>query len=168
MERSREERFSDFPDDHPNFDLDSHNRVACFLGAKIPTNTTTNPNTTGTTTVTTTTITTAFRITSIIRNLTSLLAMANLILDENEGVLNHPRIRPLFEQHGNVIEVIFIKDKRTGKQQGSCFVKFAMLEEAESAIRALHNQLTLPGETNSNVGVHYHPFPLDPLYPKKV
>lgn len=27
-------------------------------------------------------------------------------------------IRPLFEDHGNVIEVALIKDKRTGQQQG--------------------------------------------------
>ncbi|KAK6937257.1 WW domain [Dillenia turbinata] len=212
---------------------------ALVFPVKITTTTTT-INTTGTTTttVTTTTITTAFRITTIFPNLTSLLAMANSILDENEGFLNHPKvasnrtastgfldggslvklyvssiprtaregdIRPLFEQHGNVIEVIFIKDKRTGQQQvwgrsvktgmfilvvamleyliqcgqanmrsiwmsnvkyelaalqitfiegngpkiftfaGSCFVKYATLEEADRAIRALHNQLSLPG-----------------------
>uniref|UniRef100_A0A5B6ZCW5 Putative flowering time control protein FCA isoform X2 n=1 Tax=Davidia involucrata TaxID=16924 RepID=A0A5B6ZCW5_DAVIN len=29
-------------------------------------------------------------------------------------------IRPLFEEHGNVIEVALIKDKRTGQQQGIC------------------------------------------------
>lgn len=28
------------------------------------------------------------------------------------------QIRPLFEQHGNVLEVALIKDKRTGQQQG--------------------------------------------------
>ncbi|KDP27944.1 hypothetical protein JCGZ_19024 [Jatropha curcas] len=54
-------------------------------------------------------------------------------------------IRPLFEQHGNVIEVALIKDKRTGQQQGCCFVKYATSEEADRAIRALHNQHTLPG-----------------------
>ena len=30
------------------------------------------------------------------------------------------QIRPLFEDHGNVIEVALIKDKRTGQQQGMC------------------------------------------------
>ncbi|XP_021595648.1 flowering time control protein FCA isoform X3 [Manihot esculenta] len=54
-------------------------------------------------------------------------------------------IRPLFEQHGNVIEVSLIKDKRTGQQQGCCFVKYATSEEADRAMRALHNQHTLPG-----------------------
>ncbi|KAF8387664.1 hypothetical protein HHK36_026318 [Tetracentron sinense] len=54
-------------------------------------------------------------------------------------------IRPLFEEHGNVIEVALIKDKRTGLQQGCCFIKFATSDEADRAIRALHNQYTLPG-----------------------
>ncbi|XP_076925445.1 flowering time control protein FCA-like isoform X2 [Bidens hawaiensis] len=62
-------------------------------------------------------------------------------------------IRPPFEEHGNVIEVALIKDKRTGQQQGHtvfasagcCFIKYATSEEADRAIRALHNQYTLPG-----------------------
>ncbi|XP_038907167.1 LOW QUALITY PROTEIN: flowering time control protein FCA [Benincasa hispida] len=54
-------------------------------------------------------------------------------------------IRPLFEEHGNVIEVALIKDKRTGQQQGCCFVKYTTSEEADRAIRNLHNQHTLPG-----------------------
>ncbi|KAF5737071.1 hypothetical protein HS088_TW14G01227 [Tripterygium wilfordii] len=54
-------------------------------------------------------------------------------------------IRPVFEEHGNVMEVALIKDKRTGQQQGCCFVKYATVEEADRAIRALHNQQTLPG-----------------------
>ncbi|KAM7488035.1 hypothetical protein LguiB_025519 [Lonicera macranthoides] len=54
-------------------------------------------------------------------------------------------IRPLFEEHGRVIEVALIKDKRTGLQQGCCFIKYATSEEADRAIRALHNQHTLPG-----------------------
>lgn len=56
-------------------------------------------------------------------------------------------IRPLFEQQGRVLEVAFIKDKRTGQQQGCCFIKYATSAEADRAIRALHNQYTLPGGT---------------------
>ncbi|KAJ8767319.1 hypothetical protein K2173_017363 [Erythroxylum novogranatense] len=54
-------------------------------------------------------------------------------------------IRPLFEDHGKVIEVALIRDKRTGQQQGCCFIKYATSEEADRAIKALHNQYTLPG-----------------------
>ncbi|KAE8009318.1 hypothetical protein FH972_005762 [Carpinus fangiana] len=55
-------------------------------------------------------------------------------------------IRPVFEKHGNVVEVVILKDKRTGQQQGSCFVKYATVDEAEGAIRALSHQYTFPGE----------------------
>ncbi|CAA0834270.1 Unknown protein [Striga hermonthica] len=54
-------------------------------------------------------------------------------------------VRPLFDNHGRVLEVALIKDKRTGQQQGCCFIKYATSEEADRAIRALHNQYTLPG-----------------------
>ncbi|GMI70249.1 FLOWERING CONTROL LOCUS A [Hibiscus trionum] len=54
-------------------------------------------------------------------------------------------IRHVFEQHGDLIEVALIKDKKTGQPQGCCFIKYATLEEADRAIRALHNQHTLPG-----------------------
>ncbi|CAA0829418.1 Unknown protein [Striga hermonthica] len=54
-------------------------------------------------------------------------------------------IQPLFDNHGRVLEVALIKDKRTGLQQGCCFVKYATSEEADRAITALHNQYTLPG-----------------------
>ncbi|KAK1299946.1 Flowering time control protein FCA [Acorus calamus] len=53
----------------------------------------------------------------------------------------------MFEEYGNVIEVALIRDKRTGQQQGCCFVKYATSEEADMAIRGLHNQRTLPGGT---------------------
>ncbi|XP_047052390.1 flowering time control protein FCA-like isoform X2 [Lolium rigidum] len=54
-------------------------------------------------------------------------------------------VRPLFENHGDVLEVAMIRDRKTGEQQGCCFVKYATSEEAERAIRALHNQWTIPG-----------------------
>ena len=30
------------------------------------------------------------------------------------------QVRPMFAEHGNVLEVAIIKDKRTGNQQGAC------------------------------------------------
>ncbi|KAL2934954.1 Flowering time control protein FCA [Bienertia sinuspersici] len=57
----------------------------------------------------------------------------------------------LFEDYGNVMEVIILPNKRTGQQQvlavvvdEYCFVKFALIEEAERAIAALHNQFLFP------------------------
>ncbi|XP_020584127.1 flowering time control protein FCA [Phalaenopsis equestris] len=56
-------------------------------------------------------------------------------------------IRPLFEEHGDVVEVALIKDWRTGHQQGFGFIKYASSEHADRAIRALNNRYTLPGAT---------------------
>ncbi|CAN0855318.1 Flowering time control protein FCA [Linum grandiflorum] len=63
-------------------------------------------------------------------------------------------IRPLFEKEGNVIEVALVKDKTTGQPQSYCFVKYATSEEADRAIKALHNQHTLPGG-NGPIRVRY-------------
>uniref|UniRef100_A0A7I4ALM9 RRM domain-containing protein n=1 Tax=Physcomitrium patens TaxID=3218 RepID=A0A7I4ALM9_PHYPA len=68
--------------------------------------------------------------------------------------ITEDEVRPMFAEHGNVLEVAIIKDKRTGNQQGCCFVKYSTVEEAERAIRALHNQKTLPGGV-SPVQVRY-------------
>lgn len=72
-------------------------------------------------------------------------AFAKLFVGSVPRTATEMDIRPLFEEHGNVIEVALIKDKRTGQQQGCCFIKYATSEEADRAIRALHNQRTLPG-----------------------
>ncbi|KAJ7977687.1 Flowering time control protein FCA [Quillaja saponaria] len=55
-------------------------------------------------------------------------------------------IRPVFEGYGPIVEVVLVKDKNTGQQQGYCFVKYATLDGAERAIRSLNNLYTFPGE----------------------
>ncbi|KAB1201599.1 Flowering time control protein FCA [Morella rubra] len=72
-------------------------------------------------------------------------SFAKLFIGSVPRTATEENIRPLFEEHGNVVEVALIKDKRTGQQQGCCFIKYATSEEADTAIRALHNQHTLPG-----------------------
>ncbi|CAI9104875.1 OLC1v1003659C2 [Oldenlandia corymbosa var. corymbosa] len=54
-------------------------------------------------------------------------------------------IRVPFEEHGNVVEVVFIKSKKNGEQLDCCFVKYATLEEADRAIGALNDRYTFPG-----------------------
>lgn len=54
-------------------------------------------------------------------------------------------IYSLFEEHGNVVEVVLLPDKWTGQQQDYCFVKYALIEEADRAILALNNHFTFPG-----------------------
>ncbi|XP_016745405.1 flowering time control protein FCA isoform X3 [Gossypium hirsutum] len=58
-------------------------------------------------------------------------------------------IRFMFQEHGNVVEVIQPKDKKTGERHGYCFVKYAMFEEAERAIAALNNRYMFPGESTT-------------------
>ncbi|GKV37905.1 hypothetical protein SLEP1_g45871 [Rubroshorea leprosula] len=72
-------------------------------------------------------------------------SFAKLFVGSVPRTIREEDIRPLFEEHGNVLEVALIKDKRTGQQQGCCFIKYSTTEEAERAIRALHNRHTLPG-----------------------
>ncbi|CAL1397468.1 unnamed protein product [Linum trigynum] len=72
-------------------------------------------------------------------------SFAKLFVGSVPRTATEEEIRPLFEKEGNVLEVALIKDKRTGQQQGCCFVKYATSEEADRAIRALHNQHTLTG-----------------------
>ncbi|KAK6913664.1 RNA recognition motif domain, partial [Dillenia turbinata] len=69
---------------------------------------------------------------------------AKLFVGSVANTAREEDIRPLFEEHGNVIEVALIKDKRT-QQRGCCFIKYATSEEADRAIRAFHNRYTLPG-----------------------
>ncbi|KAK1275061.1 Flowering time control protein FCA [Acorus gramineus] len=74
-------------------------------------------------------------------------SFAKLFIGSVPKTATEEDIRPMFEEYGNVIEVALIRDKRTGQQQGCCFVKYATSEEADMAIRGLHNQRTLPGGT---------------------
>ncbi|KAL8101067.1 hypothetical protein AgCh_033082 [Apium graveolens] len=55
-------------------------------------------------------------------------------------------MRSLFGEHGNIIEVILLRDKRTGMQQGCCFIKFSNFEDADRAIEYLDQQYTFSGE----------------------
>eukprot|EP00897_Mesotaenium_endlicherianum_P006474 jgi/Mesen1/5855/ME000298S05126 len=59
--------------------------------------------------------------------------------------IREEEVRPMFEEFGNLLEVALIKDRRTGLQQGCCFVKYGSLEDAERAIKGLNNQRNLPG-----------------------
>ncbi|KVI12543.1 flowering time control protein FCA isoform X1 [Cynara cardunculus var. scolymus] len=54
-------------------------------------------------------------------------------------------IRSIFGKHGNIIEVVLFKELKSLHEQECCFVKYAKIEEATQAIRALHNHHTFPG-----------------------
>ncbi|KAL2661044.1 hypothetical protein AAZV13_03G179700 [Glycine max] len=56
-------------------------------------------------------------------------------------------IRPVFEEHGTIVEIVLLKHKKTGTRQGSCFVKYATFDEADRAIKVLNNKYTFAGES---------------------
>ncbi|KAL2485717.1 flowering time control protein-related/FCA gamma-related [Abeliophyllum distichum] len=54
-------------------------------------------------------------------------------------------IHSVFGEYGHIVEVILLKDKRTGVQQECCFVKYSTVEAAERAIVVLNGHYTFPG-----------------------
>ncbi|XP_070021152.1 flowering time control protein FCA [Nicotiana sylvestris] len=54
-------------------------------------------------------------------------------------------VRSVFAEHGNIIEVVRLKDKSTGLRKECCFVKYSTLDEADRAIGAFHGRYTFPG-----------------------
>jgi len=53
-------------------------------------------------------------------------------------------VREVFDEFGEIVEVVILRDRRTNMHQGCCFVKFSSLISAQAAINALHNQRSLP------------------------
>ncbi|KAL6970214.1 hypothetical protein U1Q18_029916 [Sarracenia purpurea var. burkii] len=47
-------------------------------------------------------------------------SFAKLFVGSVPRTATEEEIRPFFEEHGNVLEVALIKDKKTGQQQGMC------------------------------------------------
>ena len=61
------------------------------------------------------------------------------------SVLIRRYARPaVFQEFGEIVEVVILRDRRTNMHQGCCFVKYSSLIAAQSAINALHNQRSLP------------------------
>ncbi|KAI8465632.1 MAG: hypothetical protein J3K34DRAFT_487277 [Monoraphidium minutum] len=54
-------------------------------------------------------------------------------------------LRPLFDQWGDVRDIITLKDKVSGEPRGCAFVSYGTREEADAAIAHLDRRVTLPG-----------------------
>ncbi|GER44363.1 RNA binding, partial [Striga asiatica] len=54
-------------------------------------------------------------------------------------------IAAVFGEYGHIIEIILVRDKRTGLQQEFCFVKFETVDQAERAIAAFQSHYIFPG-----------------------
>jgi len=49
----------------------------------------------------------------------------------------------VFKEFGEIVEIVILRDRRSGMHQGCCFVKYAALASAQIAIQVLHNQRSL-------------------------
>ncbi|KAL7151051.1 hypothetical protein ABFS83_04G005300 [Erythranthe nasuta] len=54
-------------------------------------------------------------------------------------------VSAVFGEYGHIVDIILVKDKRTGLQQEYCFVKYAALDQAERAIVAFNSHYIFPG-----------------------
>ncbi|ONK67792.1 uncharacterized protein A4U43_C05F3820 [Asparagus officinalis] len=81
-----------------------------------------------------------------VRDSCSKLFVGGLSYDTNEPVL-----KDAFSEHGSVMEVKVICDRRTGKSKGYGFVQFSSESEAATAFQKMDGQL-LDGR---NIRVHY-------------
>ncbi|MCO5549272.1 hypothetical protein L7F22_002740 [Adiantum nelumboides] len=70
---------------------------------------------------------------------------ARLACSDHSELVTRILVREVFSDFGNVLDVVFLKDKKTGMSQGCCFIKYSSVVDAERAIRALDNQRTLKG-----------------------
>jgi len=54
-------------------------------------------------------------------------------------------LRPIFEEFGQLYELLVLRDKATGQHKGCAFVTYCTLESAEKAQRSLHGNKVLTG-----------------------
>ncbi|KAF3776439.1 Flowering time control protein [Nymphaea thermarum] len=74
---------------------------------------------------------------------------AKLFVGSVPRTAREEEIRPLFEEHGNVLEVALIKDKRTGQQQGLLVLQVAVL------LNMQHQKKLIEPLDHSIINVHY-------------
>ncbi len=65
----------------------------------------------------------------------SKLYVGNLNYDVTED-----QLKELFAQHGEIKDIVIIKDKFTGRSKGFGFVEFATSESAQKAVDALNGE----------------------------
>jgi len=70
--------------------------------------------------------------------------VVKLFVGQIPKTLEEDGVREVFQEFGEIVEVVILRDRRTNMHQGCCFVKFSSLLSAQAAINALHNQRSLP------------------------
>jgi len=67
-----------------------------------------------------------------------------LFVGQIPKTLEEDGVREVFQDYGEIVEIVILRDRRTNMHQGCCFVKYSSMIAAQSAINALHNQRSLP------------------------
>lgn len=70
--------------------------------------------------------------------------VVKLFVGQIPKTLEEDGVREVFQEFGEIVEIVILRDRRTNLHQGCCFVKYNSLIAAQSAINTLHNQRSLP------------------------
>merc|ERR1719506_3636625 len=70
--------------------------------------------------------------------------VVKLFVGQIPKTLEEDGVREVFQEFGEIVEIVILRDRRTNMHQGCCFVKYGSLIAAQAAINALHNQRSLP------------------------
>jgi len=70
--------------------------------------------------------------------------VVKLFVGQIPKTLEEDGVREVFQEFGEIIEIVILRDRRSGIHQGCCFVKYGSVAAAQAAIQALHNQRSLP------------------------
>lgn len=76
-------------------------------------------------------------------------AQGKLFVGQVPAVCTEDMLRPVFQPYGDIVEIKIMRDSPGGRSKGCAWVKYATREQAQAAIDALHEQHTIPPQTNT-------------------
>jgi RNA recognition motif-containing protein len=76
-------------------------------------------------------------------------SQGKLFVGQVPAVCTEDMLRPVFQPYGEIIEIKIMRDAPGGRSKGCAWVKYATREQAQAAIEALHEQHTIPPQTNT-------------------
>eukprot|EP00672_Neobodo_designis_P013770 CAMPEP_0174854818 /NCGR_PEP_ID=MMETSP1114-20130205/31966_1 /TAXON_ID=312471 /ORGANISM="Neobodo designis, Strain CCAP 1951/1" /LENGTH=336 /DNA_ID=CAMNT_0016089529 /DNA_START=344 /DNA_END=1354 /DNA_ORIENTATION=- len=76
-------------------------------------------------------------------------SLGKLFVGQVPAVCTEDMLRPVFQPYGDIIEIKIMRDAPGGRSKGCAWVKYATREQGQAAIDALHEQHTIPPQTNT-------------------
>jgi heterogeneous nuclear ribonucleoprotein A2/B1 len=76
-------------------------------------------------------------------------AAGKLFVGQVPAVCTEDMLRPVFQPYGEIVEIKIMRDAPGGRSKGCAWVKYGTREQAQAAIDALHEQHTIPPQTNT-------------------